>query len=1584
MSSSIERLLAKDIKGSVDFALIAIREDEFEAVLHYFPPTAEAEGEHRTYEISDFQTAEGSIYRAAILRSLEQGHAAAQAATSDVISDLDPAWIVLVGIAGAVPEFEFSLGDVVLATRMIDFSITAALDGGTKETAHRGAPVHKAVQDFVSRLPAFKSRLGDWNHPSKLGVSIPLVSIEEGLSHITDDNWKDKLRRSLKHRFGFNEGNTPRQPIVTAAPIASGNMLVKDHSLLQDWLESARDLKAVEMELPGVFEAARRKVGDIPVLAVRGISDIVGFKRDPAWTAFACKTAASLARALLNLKPVMPRSKQQSEDISKNITDKISSEHSLFANGAITAHHGEDAKTVLDAILKRRVSPGQDTLVQLNELARSLDDSGKFAAAPSSIKSEVYDWVVRIAASNGHLADAEHALTKLKELKQPASIAAQAWMEAARGEIDAALRMLRSEDSAAGRSNIFAILRTKKGDTDALAYLDKLESINPDLFTAIGWTNVMGCLAVNDRIEQATNLISILPDEMLLECTILRYFCGMLYVANSVPIDLHRRVIHEEFLAVSDHLLEGDEAENWRSKAYEAFEACSQIAKNAGDESLLERSKTWLRWLRIVDPAHRREELDVLRNDMNDGKTAVKLMPLAHAFGVNFDVSALTKHLGRAEILGGLTPIELNAKLLLLQHLNQFQELASFIVDNWSKLLEVESLPVLSGTLIQTYVQAGECGLAEEVLKAKQAELYADDIPRFQLMIQHCRGEDPTKQAKDNYEITGKIEDLSNLILSLEKAQRLAELTPYALEMFNRERNKANALRYVKCLRSAISQDEDIVHFLDRCNDLVKKEPELMSAQAWALFHLGELKKSEEINNQLLNIRNNINDLSLDIYLSVRTGEWEKLPAILNREWNRRGELPVALLLDLARLTAFTARERALQLVSECTEREPNNPRSLLQAHFVAIALAQDDIAMPLLNRARQSSRAEDNLIKSLSTREVVEFMQDSAIGWRKKNELFRNGSIPIHWAAHIFNVPLSRLLIAIPHENKVQADARRRQPIPIRAGNRRSIRMLSVKRLALDVTSIFILNELSFLEHLFDILDEALLSPRFMEMLYFEEEKVKFHQPSRIKVAKPLLELQKKGLLILEETSISSDLATEVGEEEAALLSAAKHSGGIYIHSGKLYRVDSYMEEEARLGDFSGSLADPVVIAHALCDEGFITEAKRDASLEYLELVSAGGMSGLKLARSASVFLDRVSAEYLFNTELLEVLINSGRKVFIHPDAFDEWQALVDTERYSVTMIEILENIRRVIRGKMAEGKVKFLREGKRSSDEEHFGISALSLVDLLEDVSGIDAACIDDRMLNSKPILEDRFGRKVDLLCSLDIIDMLVERGAVTKIERAEAIHKMREWSFSTLPVDANELLEQLLKNKASETGILMESAKLRVMREYLARLHASDFLCAASDLEYLDELWQIGQKILRDLWKDEKSTVTDITARANWLVDHIIPDIELALRFAPDGKERMEDIALARMMVAVMPLEIPDGLKMSYAKWLENKIIAPYIPACSNLIDKATEKIAAWAMACAKEIANEAANEIGELGSEDVDQGVTGNNNSETSRG
>src|SRR5262249_36307589 len=63
----------------------------------------------------------------------------------------------------------------------------------------------------------------------------------------------------------------------------------------------------IEMEAGGVYEAARQ--ARCPLLCVRGISDIVGFKRSPEWTSYACQTAASFVMALLRSEAIelLPR-----------------------------------------------------------------------------------------------------------------------------------------------------------------------------------------------------------------------------------------------------------------------------------------------------------------------------------------------------------------------------------------------------------------------------------------------------------------------------------------------------------------------------------------------------------------------------------------------------------------------------------------------------------------------------------------------------------------------------------------------------------------------------------------------------------------------------------------------------------------------------------------------------------------------------------------------------------------------------------------------------------------------------------------------------------------------------------------------------------------------------------------------------------------------------------------------------------------------------------------------------------------------------------------------------------------------------
>jgi len=67
------------------------------------------------------------------------------------------------------------------------------------------------------------------------------------------------------------------------------------------WLQAARDLRAIEMESAGVYRALRERC---PMLAIRGISDLVGLRRSEAWTKYACASAAAFTRAFLRTRPI--------------------------------------------------------------------------------------------------------------------------------------------------------------------------------------------------------------------------------------------------------------------------------------------------------------------------------------------------------------------------------------------------------------------------------------------------------------------------------------------------------------------------------------------------------------------------------------------------------------------------------------------------------------------------------------------------------------------------------------------------------------------------------------------------------------------------------------------------------------------------------------------------------------------------------------------------------------------------------------------------------------------------------------------------------------------------------------------------------------------------------------------------------------------------------------------------------------------------------------------------------------------------------------------------------------------------------
>src|SRR5258706_5880443 len=116
---------ADAVAPTVDIGILTIRDDEFRAVLEAFPSSAGVHQGVREYTLRYAKTADGSRYTIAILRQIEQGNGEAQDAARDLLEDLDPSLLMVIGIAGGLPSDDITLGDVVISTRVNDYSVEA-------------------------------------------------------------------------------------------------------------------------------------------------------------------------------------------------------------------------------------------------------------------------------------------------------------------------------------------------------------------------------------------------------------------------------------------------------------------------------------------------------------------------------------------------------------------------------------------------------------------------------------------------------------------------------------------------------------------------------------------------------------------------------------------------------------------------------------------------------------------------------------------------------------------------------------------------------------------------------------------------------------------------------------------------------------------------------------------------------------------------------------------------------------------------------------------------------------------------------------------------------------------------------------------------------------------------------------------------------------------------------------------------------------------------------------------------------------------------------------------------------------------
>jgi nucleoside phosphorylase len=268
--------------------LITIKKEEFAAVLDRFAPDPglRHRGRHRDYEVAEVDAEHGSC-RVAITRCLLQGNTQALATAADLIDDLAPDYLIVVGIAGGVPTVDFTLGDVLVSSFIHDLTLEDTSTGQPRYNA-AGGPLHAEAARIVAMLPSILRSSEPWSAAVE-AVRPPY----EGRPTTDNPRWNERIDAAFRHHAASKRST----PLVRAARIASSDRLIKDPDLILTWQSVIKDLVAVEMESAGVYTVCQQR--GVPCLAIRGISDIVGWRRDERWTLYACETAAACTRGLV-------------------------------------------------------------------------------------------------------------------------------------------------------------------------------------------------------------------------------------------------------------------------------------------------------------------------------------------------------------------------------------------------------------------------------------------------------------------------------------------------------------------------------------------------------------------------------------------------------------------------------------------------------------------------------------------------------------------------------------------------------------------------------------------------------------------------------------------------------------------------------------------------------------------------------------------------------------------------------------------------------------------------------------------------------------------------------------------------------------------------------------------------------------------------------------------------------------------------------------------------------------------------------------------------------------------------------------
>lgn len=1210
-------------------------------------------------------------------------------------------------------------------------------------------------------------------------------------------------------------------------------------------------------------------------------------------------------------------------DFILNLNEKIPTE-------LVDQHIGEE----IEKLRKSRFYLEFDKESSSLRLGRQLA-KGNLSGGSNNVRGPALAWCARFLSPTEDLNQAEEFLGIAKTLGDfTETKIAEAFILSKKGNKTEALSILAAINSNTSRGASFMIVGNHDGDEGAIRWMNvagyKVSDIDPDAKNIL-----LNHLLQLGQWNDVALTVEALTEDDFRETPILYHWVGLSILIPTIPQDFRSVVLMQVPLNLREFPLSSDvDAMDARCMAHSHFLNAVRAEKQLACLRAAKIDDEYALWLELRDPEMSTHGKTRLEEKLRDQRTALGFVNFAIQFGIKLDINAVERDIEQSiAINGGMTIDAAIARFVLAFTKPTPQDAANYIASHYNQLVAHIDAKLMRRRQIELLLHAGLIEKAKEVLNQLIVDGISDEQEKnLRRIIAEAQENDPIEQRKMQFETTGVLADLINLVVELEHHQRWNELCEFGMRLFEKTHSLNDAERLVTAFNNAY-RSETMVSFLKENNNLLSQSNHLRMSYAWGLYHEGAFLESRAVLTELSDEVDSVNYRALQVSLGIATGDWTSLSAYIASEYQNRHDRSAREMIGSGQLALYLHLPQAKDLVFEAAAKANDDADILTSAYFIATSAGWEDDpkVFEWIQKAAALS-GDTGPIYKMSLKDVFdrkpEWDRHESETWR----LLSHGQIPIFIAAQSLNRTLINLVTFNALANLDELDPRRRNTIPFYSGKRMPSKFdFMGKVAAFDATALLTLSFLKILDRALDVFETVYITHTTLGWLFEERQKAMFHQPSRIENAHKIRDFLATDILekFTPSTVASSDLSIQVGEELAVLIAEAEkiresdNTQQIVVRSAPVHRISSLMEEEADLTVHATVLSSCLAVVAKLRQKGQITSDEEKRARAYLQLQEKPWPKQPVISEGATLYLDDLTVSYFLHLGLLGKLKKAGFTAVVPPRVISETDGLISYERISNDVKEIIEGIRKSLSLRIETGQVRIGRklnhdELKKNSIPQHPTISIIELANYC------DVAFIDDRFFNQHAYIKND-SEQAFLFSTLDLLDFLAEAGGLSYENRLEYRTHLRRAGYFFIPISADELERCLIESSVAD-GVVVEKAELKAIRESVLLVRMSDVLRLPSELPWLNGIMKTFFQVLKNLWVDG-AEIQEVTARSNWLVDQI--DIRgWAHSFVSENADNLVRKQHATHILSLLtpPIGVAQSVLDAYWHWVEERILAP----------------------------------------------------------